>query len=123
MKKTAALSVAAFGLSAMLGSPTGAFAGTGSAPSRLTLSVSEGVTWVQLHLEAGDHSDVSIKIFKVRKRRDRLWQRCDLNYSGAGTYRCGLDSSRRPFVRSERGRWIAEALVDDLLIARQEFTL
>lgn len=120
MKKRLSLAAAALVLIAIVAGPSVALA---AETTGLDTSTTHGITWVDATFAAGDHDDVSIKIFHVTKRSKSLWQRCNFDFTGAGTYRCGLDSETGSLAQEQRGRWVAKAFVDGSLVARQGFSL
>lgn len=120
MKKVISLAVTALGLTIVMANPSVALA---QEVVNLDASSSEGITWVDATFAAGDHDDVSIKIFNVTKRSKSLWQRCNFNFTGTGTYRCGLDSEAGSLADQKGGRWVAKAFVDGRMVARHGFSL
>ena len=120
MKKITSLAVTALGLTIVIANPSVALA---EEAVNLDASLSEGITWVDATFAAGDHDDVSIKIFNVTKRSKSLWQRCNFDYTGIGTYRCGLDSETGSLAQEQSGRWVAKAFSDGVLLAREGFSL
>lgn len=123
MKKTLATTVAAIGLTAALAAPAAAATQESPAAPTLTTVESDGITWVELSVPAAESSGIQIKIFKVRKGPDRLWQRCNFSGSSAGTYRCGIDSSEGSLAASQSGGWVAKAFISGTRVARTAFTL
>lgn len=121
MKNRIALALTTLAITVVL-APTTALAQ--EAPAALvTVSEAGGITWVDASLPAGDNSKVEIKILKLRKGADRMWQRCDFRFSGAGDYRCGFDSSSGSLAASQAGNWVAKVFVDGARISRLTFSL
>ncbi len=120
MNKRLSLAAAALGLVAVVASPSAALA---DEIANLDTATSQGITWVGATVSAGDHDGVSIKIFHVSGTKRNLWQRCNFNFSGTGTYRCGLDSATGSLAHEQGGRWVAKAFVDGHLVARHSFSL
>lgn len=80
-------------------------------------------TWVNGSVEQGDFSKVAIKVFTKEDGKLRLWQKCSYNYSGAGTYLCGLDSSAGSLAQEQNENWIAKISLDGEQLARQGFEI
>ena len=121
MKNRIALALTATALAAVL-APAAAVAQ--EAPIvPVAVSQAGGITWVDASLPAGEHSKVQIKVFKRTKGSDRMWQRCDFNFSGAGEYRCGLDSGSGSPVAARSGNWIAKVFVDGAQVSKLGFSL
>jgi len=118
MKKTLSLALAALGFAAIV-APSAAFAGAGAG---LTTITTEGITWVEAQVPAGDHAKVAIKIFSVGGGSKALWQRCSFTFTGTGSYRCGIDSGRGSLAAERDGRWVAKAFVDGRQVARESFS-
>ena len=121
MKNRIAIALSALAVSVAL-APTAAVAQ--EAPvAPVTVSETDGITWVDATLPAGDSSTVEIKILKQRKGADRMWQRCDFRFSGAGDYRCGFDSGSGSLASAQSGNWVAKVSVDGTQVSRLRFSL
>lgn len=119
MKKTLSLAIAALSLAAII-APTTAFA---AETAEVSTSTTDAITWVEVAVPAGDHAKVSVKIFNVEDGSKALWQRCGFSFTGAGTYRCGIDSDAGSMAAEQDGSWVAKAFVDGRQVARQTFSL
>jgi hypothetical protein len=71
------------------------------------------VRWVQMNLPATKARKVRIELLtpKVNGKR-QLWQFCDMDYVGLGTYRCGLDVGGSTPAKSMDGKWLGRLKVD-----------
>lgn len=118
MKKTLSLAIAALGFAAIV-APTTAFA---AEAADLATTTTEGITWVEAAVPAGNHSTVAIKIYKIDGGTKSLWQRCNFDFTGTGSYRCGIDSEVGSMAAENDGRWVAKAFVDGRQVARQAFS-
>lgn len=121
MKNRIALALTAVAVTAVL-APTAAFAQEAPAAS-VTITQAGAITWVDASLPAGEHSDVQIKILKLKKGADRVWQRCDFDFSGAGTYRCGFESGAGSLAAAQSGTWMAKVFVDGDQVSKLKFSL
>jgi len=80
------------------------------------------VKWVQMNLPQTKARNVRIEIHtpKVNGAR-QLWQSCNMEYVGLGTYRCGLDISGSTPARSMSGKWLGKLKVDGQRVAGVSF--
>jgi hypothetical protein len=71
------------------------------------------VAWIQVQLPETTARKVRIEVHtpKVNGER-RLWQACDMEYVGLGTYRCGVDVSGKTPARSMDGKWLGKVKLD-----------
>ena len=118
MKKALSLSLAALGFAAIF-APTAAVA---TETADLAATTTMGITWVEAAMPAGDHDKIAIKIYKVDGGSKSLWQRCSFNFTGIGSYRCGIDSEAGSLAAEHDGQWVAKAFVDGRQVARHRFT-
>ena len=118
MKKTLSLALAALGFAAIFAPTTAVAAETAGLATTTTM----GITWVEAVMPAGDHDKVAIKIYKVDDGSKSLWQRCSFNFTGIGSYRCGIDSETGSMAAEHDGQWVAKAFVDGRQVARHGFT-
>ena len=121
MKNRIALALTTVALAALL-APAAAVAQEAPA-APLAVSRAQGITWVDASLPAGEHSKVQIKILRETKRSTRLWQRCDFSFSGAATYRCGLDSGSGSAAAARSGDWVAKVFLDGAQVSKLSFSL
>lgn len=71
------------------------------------------VVWVQMDLPQINANNVRIEILTPQVDGERqLWQSCNMEYVGPGTYRCGLDVSSGSPARSMEGKWLGKLKVD-----------
>lgn len=85
---------------------------------------STGILWVEATLSATDADSVRVEIFSPRARGPRqLWQRCKFNFSGAGTYRCGIDVAPGTLARREAGTWTTSVTIDGAKVATARFSV
>src|SRR5688500_15246196 len=69
-----------------------------------TTTDSTSILWVEASLTATDGDTVSVEIFSPRNAGPRvLWQRCKFNFTGTGTYRCGIDVASGSLAQRENG--------------------
>ena len=103
--------VAAFLVYSMVGTPTVSQAADLSADG--TVVKTAKVIWVQIDLPKTRAKNVRIELRtpKVNDKR-QLWQFCDMEYVGLGTYRCGLDVSGATPAGSMVGQWLGTFKVD-----------
>ena len=118
MKKSLSLTLAALGFAAIF-APTTAVA---AEAADLATTTTEGITWVEAAVPAGDHDKVAIKIYNVGGGSTSLWQRCSFTFTGTGTYRCGIDTEAGSLAAEHDGRWVAKAFVDGNQVTRHAFT-
>jgi hypothetical protein len=71
------------------------------------------VIWVRMDLPQINANNVRIEIHTPQVNGDRqLWQFCNMEYVGLGTYRCGLDVSPGSPTRNMEGKWLGKLKVD-----------
>src|SRR5918994_8003687 len=81
-----------------------------SAHGVISITHDRPVLWVNVTLSDASADHVGIRILRpARRSQDRPYQRCDLPYSGPGTYRCGIDVNT---ARRHPGTWVARAFLD-----------
>jgi hypothetical protein len=98
-------------------------AGPAAAESTVTVERGGSSTWLQGSIEQGEFSTVVIKIVTKDGAQSRVWQKCSFAYSGAGDYRCGIDSAAGSLAADQTSSWVAKVSVDGRQVARQSFTL
>ena len=115
---------AAAGLIALL-VPVSAQAGTLEHEATVEISTdSTDIVWVEASLEASDAQQVQVQIFSPKKGGPReLWQRCKFQFSGAGTYRCGIDAAAGTLASKKAGTWITSVIVDGAPVASTKFSV
>jgi hypothetical protein len=103
--------VAAFLVYSMVGTPTVSQAADLNAEG--TVVKTDKVIWVQIDLPQTKAKKVRIELRtpKVNEKR-QLWQYCDMEYVGLGTYRCGLDVTGATPARTMDGQWLGTFKVD-----------
>ena len=85
---------------------------------------STDVLWVEATLSATDADSVRVEIFSPRERGPReLWQRCKFTFSGAGTYRCGIDVAAGTLAQREVGTWNTSVTIDGAKVAQARFSV
>jgi hypothetical protein len=103
--------VAAFLVYSMVGTPTVSQAADLRAEG--TVVKSDKVMWVQMDLPQTKAKMVRIKLHTPKVDGNRqLWQSCEMEYVGLGTYRCGLDVSGATPARSMDGKWLGNLKLD-----------
>jgi hypothetical protein len=100
----------------LLGSPAGA-------QSVVDVQRDGDITWVHGAVATGDFSNVQIKLLSNDGGENRVWQKCNYSYTGAGTYVCGIDSGAGSLAQDQSSKWVAKVSVDGSQIGRQSFTL
>jgi hypothetical protein len=111
-------------IAAVAVSPSAFAAGT----EALTVSIEAGrgsrVLWVQAAVSGSATETVSIDIFAPRANRKGkfLWQSCDLAFSGAGEYRCGIDVSKGSPAAERTRKWVAKLEIDGAAAGRTRFS-
>ncbi|HJR44485.1 MAG TPA: hypothetical protein VJ927_02675 [Actinomycetota bacterium] len=123
MKKRIALAVAAAAFTAVLASPATALAQETTTDTTVDVVEAEGITWVQASVPDGDHSEVQIKILRVKRGSDRLWQRCDFVFNGPAAYNCGFDSGEGSLAAARKGTWLTKVFVDGEQVSKTAFSL
>ncbi|CAN5568979.1 hypothetical protein BH20ACT23_BH20ACT23_11520 [soil metagenome] len=80
------------------------------------------VRWVQMNLPQTKARKVRIELLtpKVNGKR-QLWQFCNMDYVGLGTYRCGLDVGGSTPARSMDGKWLGKLKVDGKRVGKVTF--
>ncbi len=80
------------------------------------------VRWVQMDLPRTKARKVRIELLtpKVNGKR-RLWQFCNMDYVGLGTYRCGLDVGGSTPAKSMDGKWLGKLKVDGKRVGHVTF--
>jgi len=83
-------------------------------PTLVTTTVdASDILWVEAHVQDTDADVVKINFRAPSKNGGRqLWQRCRLNYSGPGIYRCGVDVGPGSPARAHRGTWLTGVSID-----------
>jgi hypothetical protein len=123
MLKKISLTIAA-GLVALLVPVT---AQAGSLERGATVEVSTDPTdivWVEASLEDTDAEHVQVQIFSPKHGGPReLWQRCKFRFSGAGTYRCGIDVAEGTSAHNQTGTWVTSVTVDGAPVASTKFSV
>jgi len=102
--------VVAFIAYAMIGAPTTQAAGLSSRP---TVVRTQKVVWVQVDLPETKARSVRIHILtpKVKGARE-LWQYCEMEYVGLGSYRCGVHIGSQTPARSMTGSWVGKLSIN-----------
>jgi hypothetical protein len=73
----------------------------------------DNVIWVRMDLPQINANTVRIEIHTPEVNGNRqLWQYCNMEYVGLGTYRCGLDVSSGSPTRNMEGKWLGKLKVD-----------
>lgn len=103
--------VAAFIVYSMVGTPTVSEAA--GLKARGAVVRDDKVRWVQMDLPRTKARKVRIELLtpKVNGKR-QLWQFCNMDYVGLGTYRCGLDVGGSTPAKSMDGKWLGKLKVD-----------
>ena len=71
------------------------------------------ILWVEAHIGDTDADVIKINFRAPSKNGGRqLWQRCRLNYSGPGVYRCGIDVGPGSPARAHLGTWLTGVSID-----------
>jgi len=112
--------VAAFLVYSMVGTPSVSQAGELSVAGSV---VRDGnVIWVQMDLNRINARNVRIEIFTPKVNGERqLWQFCNMQYVGPGTYRCGLGVGSGSPARNMDGRWLGKLKVDGVRVGSVSF--
>jgi hypothetical protein len=117
---TMASLVVAFMAYAMVATP--AVGRTADLDVRPEIVRGQKVAWIQMDLPETKARKVRIEMHTPRiKGERRLWQSCDMEYVGLGTYRCGLDVSGKTPARSMDGKWLGKLKVDGRSVAALKF--
>lgn len=126
MKKALAATIGAFALAAALAVPAQASTQVPSAAATAALEVtsSSGTTWAAA-TTAQASEGLQIKIFapKQGSHRRMLWQKCSFSGSYAGTYKCGIDTSKGSLAQKREGTWVAKVFAGGVRVARTSFTI
>lgn len=113
--------VAAF---VLVGSTIAPAAGAATPRVKLSVSRQSEVVWFEAKVGSGEIHAVKIKVFTPRRSGDRsLWQTCRLAFSGAGTYRCGMDAAQDSNAVRRKGAWKARVYLDSARTATVGFRL
>jgi hypothetical protein len=99
----------------LAGSPAGAH-------SAVNIHREASTTWVHGSFD-GDYSSIEIKVISKDGGRTSLWQKCTFDYSGAGSYRCGIDTAEGSLADLQAGSWVAKISADGTPLARQSFRI
>ncbi|MGH2776369.1 MAG: hypothetical protein ACRDJT_13180 [Actinomycetota bacterium] len=112
--------VVAFIVYSMVGTPTVSQAA--GLEVRGAVVRGDKVRWVQMNLPQTKAHKVRIQLHtpEVSGKR-RLWQFCDMEYVGLGTYRCGLDVGGSTPAKSMNGRWLGKLKVDGKRVGAVRF--
>jgi hypothetical protein len=84
---------------------------------------SSSVLWLETSLPRTTAHTVKFSVFAPTgpDGRRELWQYCSVDYVGFGTYRCGVDFSRKSAARRIEGNWGARLHIDGKLVDRKIF--
>ena len=108
---------------ATLLAPATASATEAEATVGVTMS-KDDILWVETSLDAGNASSLKVKLFSPKKRAGhRVFQVCRFNFSGAGTYRCGIDVAAGSIATKAEGSWKVRVLIDGEVANREGFSL
>ena len=113
--------VVAFIVYSMVGTPTVSEA-AGRLKAKGAVLRENKVRWVQMDLPRTKARKVRIELLtpKVNGKR-QLWQFCNMDYVGLGTYRCGLDVSASTPAKSMDGKWVGKLKVDGKRVGAVRF--
>jgi hypothetical protein len=97
-------------------------AGT-AADQSMEVRRSSSVLWLETSLPRTTARTVKFRVFAPTGPggRRELWQYCTVDYVGLGTYRCGVDFSRKSAARRIEGNWAARLHIDGKLVDRKIF--
>ena len=99
------------------------FPGTASAASRVEVTTSRGISWVNATVDT-EAERVQVRILApARSGRRQIWQSCRYSSAAPGTYKCGIDTSSESAARARKGTWLAILVVDNTRVASQRFSL
>ncbi len=85
----------------------------------------DDILWIESTIEQLDADTIQIRIFAPTRNATKkiLWQRCTFDYSGAGTYRCGLDVAAGSRAKRRSGTWSAQLLIDGIVVAAFRYSV
>ncbi len=111
------------GLTSMTALP--ALAEEASLSGMVQTQIQDEVLWIEAFPSQVDGNSLQIRVYASRvKRAGRiLWQRCEFEYSGPGTYRCGIDVSPGSQTANRSATWRAAVVLDDTLLAKKRFSI
>ena len=83
-----------------------------------------GILWVEVSLSTTDAAQVQVRIFSPKRAGPReLWQSCKFIFSGAGTYRCGIDVAAGTPAQRKVGTWTTSVTIDGTKVAQTKFSV
>ena len=94
-----------------------------AAEASVETTTTDDILWVEADLTAAEADSLKIRISAPGKKTRKAFQTCSFNFSGAGTYRCGIDVAEGSIASKLTGTWTSKVIVDGAVTAQAEFTL
>ena len=93
--------------------------------AEVTQSSDNGIVWFEANVAEAEGSQVVTKIFapNAKGSKQSLWQRCNFSFSGAGTYRCGIDMSAGSLASERNGVWTVRVISAETVLTQSNFRL
>ena len=95
-----------------------------AAQASVETTTTDEILWVEADVAAAEADSLKIRISAPGKNKaKKAFQTCSFNFSGAGTYRCGIDVAEGSIASKLTGTWTSKVIVDGAVTAQAEFTL
>lgn len=98
--------------------------GAQAAEASVNVTTSTGITWVEASVTEADSTDLKVVVLGPAKDGHRkVVQTCRFATAGAGTYRCGFDSSEGSAAARWEGMWRTKVVSSGIVLDRIAFQL
>lgn len=90
-----------------------------------TTTSDDDILWVETAVETSDVDKLHVKLFapKANGKGRKLFQVCKFNFSGLGTYRCGVDVAAGSIATDHAGEWVTKVVIDGKVAMKKSFTV